>query len=68
METGSPAPRRATNLTTLTRAVAELTRTEDRDASRAAIHVLVRAYNEADHEAGRRCLSVGCPDCGGPEL
>jgi len=55
-------PRRS-SLATLTRAVAEICRTEDDVTAHAAVLVMLRAYDEADHEAGRVCMTPGCQTC-----
>lgn len=51
------------NLSTLTRSVAGICRTEDDETVRAAVSVLLRAYDDADHAAGKLCLNTACRDC-----
>jgi len=51
----SAGKRGTSNLGTLTRAVAEVTRTEDAETSRLAVRVMLRAYHEADQLAGNSC-------------
>lgn len=60
--------RGTSNLNTLTRAVAGISRAESDDTvARAAVRVLLAAYDREDHVAGRRCCTARCVTCGGPE-